>query len=386
MLLSRTDRSYFSEWWWTVDKLALFTCVILMVIGLVLSLAASPAVAVKIGLNEMYFVKKQMVFVPAALAVMLFISFISSESLLRYMALVFFIGGLALMLYAILFGVQVKGSFRWVNLGFMTVQPSEIVKPGFVILASWLYAEGMKYPNVKGNVMAFGLYAAFATLLVLQPDMGQTVLVTAVWFCLYILSGAPIWIFGALGALFTGAGIIAYNTMSHVKSRIDRFLNPESGDTYQVDMAMQSFTQGGWFGKGPGESSVKTLLPDAHTDFVFAVIGEEFGIIGCLLIVAVYLLMIYSFLRHAFVIENMFKKLAITGLTVMFGMQAFINMGVNLSILPAKGMTLPFISSGGSSLMSMGVVIGLLLSLTRERPYAGQLPVGGRFNGPVYSV
>lgn len=386
MLLSRTDRSYFSEWWWTVDRLALLTCVILMVVGLVLSLAASPAVATKIGVDEMFFVKKQLQFMPIALFLMLSISFISSERLLRYIALILFVGGTGLMIVAIVSGVSIKGSYRWISLGFMTLQPSEVVKPGFVLLSAWLFAQGIKYPKIKGSWMAFGLFGFFATLLVLQPDMGQTILITAVWGGLFFLSGASMWIFAVLAGLFAAGGVLAYNTMSHVASRIDRFLDPESGDTYQVDMALQSFMQGGWFGKGPGESSVKSLLPDAHTDFVFAVVGEEFGIIGCLLIIGVYVLMIFSFLRHAFVIEDMFKKLAVTGLTVMFGMQAFINMGVNLNILPAKGMTLPFISSGGSSLLSMSITIGLLLALTRRQPQATQLPVNGRYNAAFQGV
>ncbi len=368
MLLSRTDRSYFSEWWWTVDRLALFICIILMVIGLVLALAASPAVAIRIGLDEMALVKKQLTFIPVALIVMLSISFINSESLMRYLALALFVGGIALMVYVLLFEDAIKGSYRWANLRFMTVQPSEIVKPGFVILTAWLYAEAMKSPQVKAKLMAFGLYVLFATLLILQPDMGQTMLITIVWFCLFLLSGASVWVLGGLFSAFTIGGLIAYNTMAHVRSRIDRFFNPEGADTYQVDMAMQSFSQGGWFGKGPGESSVKALLPDAHSDFIFAVVGEEFGIVGNLLIVSLYAVLIYSFLRHAFSVDTMFKKLSITGLTVLFGSQAFINMGVNLNLLPAKGMTLPFISYGGSSLISMAVIAGLLLALTKERP------------------
>lgn len=386
MLLSRTDRSYFSEWWWTVDKLALVSVLILMVVGLVLVLAASPAVAIRLEIDEMHFVKKQLKFMPLAILIMLSISFITSERLLRLIALSMFVIGIGLMVMAVFYSDQIKGSNRWVSLGFMSLQPSEIVKPGFVVLAAWLYAQGMKYPGVKGSFMAFLLYSLFATLLVLQPDMGQTILVTAIWACLFILSGAPIWIFIILALLFVGGGYIAYYNLSYFASRIDRFLNPDSGDTFQVDLALQSFMQGGWFGKGPGESSVKAQLPDAHTDYVFAVVGEEFGIIGCLLIVSVYMLVIFSFLRHAFNIESMFKKLAITGLTIMFGMQAFINMGVNLNLLPAKGMTLPFISSGGSSLISMAITIGLLLALTRHQPYAGQLPVGGRVNKPLQSV
>ncbi len=386
MLLSRTDRSYFSEWWWTVDKLALLTCIILMVVGLVLALAASPSVAVRIGLDEMYFVKKQLKFIPIALFLILSISFISSERALRTIALLLFVGGIILIIVALLSGVQIKGSSRWVSLGFMSLQPSEVVKPGFVILIAWLYSQGMKYPNIKGSLMAFGLYAVFITLLILQPDMGQTVLVTTIWASMFMLSGAPIWIFAVILGIIAGGGAIAYFTMSHVASRIDRFLDPASGDTYQVDMAMQSFMQGGWFGKGPGESSVKNLLPDAHTDFVFAVVGEEFGIVGAMLIIAVYGLMIYSFLRHAFVIKNMFKKLSITGLTVMFAMQAFINMGVNLNILPAKGMTLPFISSGGSSLLSMSISVGLLLALTRRRPQIDQFQNRHSFNASASVV
>lgn len=364
--------------------MVLLACIILMVVGLVLSLAASPAVAIRLDMSdEMYFVKKQMQFMPVALLLILAISFITSERLVRYIALALFVGGMVLLISGLLYGVKIKGSYRWVSLGFMTLQPSEFVKPGFVILSAWLFSQGMKYPKIRGNLLSFILFASFISLLVLQPDMGQTMLVTAVWVAMFFLSGASLWILaGFLGITGVG-GFYAYNTMSHVAARIDGFLNPADTDNYQVDLSLQSFIQGGWFGKGPGESSIKSQLPDAHTDFIFAVAGEEFGIIGCLLIVAVFSFITFNFLRHAFSVENMFKKLSITGLTILFGMQAFINMGVNLKMLPAKGMTLPFISSGGSSLMSMAITVGLLLALTRRQPHADQLPVGGRYNQPL---
>lgn len=384
MLLSRTDRSYFSQWWWTVDRWVLLTCIILMVIGLVLSLAASPAVAIRLDMaDEMHFVKKQMQFMPVALFLLLSISFLTSERLLRFIALALFVGGMVLLVSGLLYGVKIKGSYRWVSLGFITLQPSEFIKPGFVILSAWLFSQGMKYPKISGNLLSFILFVSFTSLLVLQPDMGQTMLVTAVWVALFFLSGASLWILGGFMAVVGVGGFYAYTTMSHVAARIDGFLNPDAADNYQVDLSRESFIQGGWFGKGPGESSIKSELPDAHTDFIFAVAGEEFGIMGCLLIVGAFAFITYSFMRHAFLVEDMFKKLSITGLTMLFGMQAFINMGVNLKMLPAKGMTLPFISSGGSSLMSMAITVGLLLALSRRQPLTDQLPMGGHYNQPL---
>lgn len=386
MLLSRTDRSHFSQWWWTVDRMVLLACIILMVVGLVLSLAASPPVAIRLNMaDEMHFVKKQIQFMPIALFLILSISFITSERILRFIALALFFGGMALLVSGLLYGVSIKGSYRWVSLGFISLQPSEFIKPGFVILSAWLFSQGMKHPKIRGNFWSFVLFASFISLLVLQPDMGQTMLVTTVWVAMFFLSGASLWILaGFLGVIGVG-GFYAYSTMSHVAERIDGFLNPANNDNYQVDLSRESFIQGGWFGKGPGESNIKSELPDAHTDFIFAVAGEEFGIIGCLLIVAVFSFITFNFLRHAFSVENMFKKLSITGLTILFGMQAFINMGVNLQMLPAKGMTLPFISSGGSSLMSMAITVGLLLALTRRQPHADQLPIGGRYNQPLHA-
>lgn len=365
-MMSRADRSPLAEWWRTIDRTTLIVAVAMMVLGLVISLAASPPVADRLGIDPYHFVLRQAMFVPLAIALMIAVSMLSARRVRRVAALVFF-GGLALMLLALFVGPEVKGAQRWLAVAGFSLQPSELAKPAFVVLVAWLLAEDSRRPNVPGKLFAGLLLAVFAALLVAQPDLGQTLLVVATWGGLFFLAGLSWTMVGVLGGLAAAGALTAYFAFPHVASRIDRFLDPSSGDTYQVDRALESFSRGGWFGAGPGEGEVKNVLPDSHTDFVLAVLAEEFGVVACLLLLAVFSFIVLRSFWTGMRREDAFERLSIAGLATLFGVQAFINMGVNLQLLPAKGMTLPFLSYGGSSLLSVGLLFGFILSLSRRR-------------------
>lgn len=371
-MVTRADRSPIANWWWTIDKPMLFGLVGLMFLGLILSFAASPSIAEDLGLENYFFVKRHALFMVPALFMMIFVSFLSPK-LMRRLALLMFIGGMMLLVYTLFAGDVVKGSRRWISLPGFTLQPSEIVKPAFIILVAWLFAENAKRPDIPGNVISILLLVIFGAVLVAQPDIGQTALITMSWCAVFFMAGLSwLWIVVLAGLSITGM-IAAYLFVPHVTGRIDRFLNPDSGDTYQVDKALEAFFSGGWFGRGPGEGIVKRGVPDSHTDFIFAIIGEEFGIIACLILVLFFLLLILRGLYLGFRQENAFVRLGIGGLIIMFGMQAGINMAVNLQLAPTKGMTLPFISYGGSSMLSVAIAMGMVLGLSRKRPKQSRL-------------
>jgi cell division protein FtsW len=368
-MMSRAERTIAGEWWWTVDRWLLGALGLLTVSGIVLSLAASPAVAERLGLGLFHFVNRQVFFAFIAVPVLLGISFLTPRQV-RRVALLAFAVGWVMLVGTLFFGAEIKGSRRWISIMGVTVQPSELIKPAFVILCAWLFSEGARRRDVPGHLMAIGLLALVVTPLIMQPDFGQTLLVTTVWGALFFLAGLGwMWVVGLTGAGAIGF-LTAYTLIPHVAQRINRFLDPESGDTYQVDRAIESFVSGGWFGKGPGEGTVKRVLPDSHTDFVFAVTGEEFGIIACLALLSVFAFIVLRGLSRARREEDLFVRFAVAGLSMLFGLQALINMAVNVHLLPAKGMTLPFISSGGSSLVSLSFGMGLLMALTRDRPRA----------------
>jgi cell division protein FtsW len=363
-MASRVQRSAFNEWWWTVDRVLLGALVTLMLVGVVLLLAASPAVAERIGIDNMFhFVNRQAFFLVPAMDVMLGVSFMSPRAI-RRLALCMFFASAALVVCTLLFGVEVKGSRRWI----LGVQPSEFLKPAFVVLTAWLFSEGIKRRDVPGNFLACLLLALCASLLILQPDFGQTMLLSIVWGALFFLAGLHLfWVLGLAG-LGAGGIFAAYLFIPHVTHRINKFLNPESADTFQVDTAMESFVGGGWFGKGPGEGTVKRILPDSHTDFIMAVTAEEFGIVFCMVIVMLFGFIVIRGLWHALKLEDPFCRFATAGLTLLFGLQSTINVMVNLHMMPAKGMTLPFVSYGGSSLLAVAYSMGMVLALTRRRP------------------
>ncbi|HSD93256.1 MAG TPA: putative lipid II flippase FtsW [Methyloceanibacter sp.] len=372
MRLTRADRSVLSDWWFTVDRLLFFGLLLLMGAGLVLSLAASPPIAAKFDVEPFHFVRRHAALLLPAVAIMFAASTLTPKQI-RRVSLVIFLLGIALMVLILVIGPEVKGAKRWLQIGALSIQPSEFVKPAFVVLTAWLFNESQKRPDIPGIQLAVALYAIFATLLVLQPDFGQTLLVTLVWGALFFMAGINmVWI-GALGLAGIAGLAAAYFLVPHVTSRIDRFLDPASGDTYQADRSLDSFLRGGWFGKGPGEGTVKNVLPDSHTDFIFAVTAEEYGLIACMILLMLFAFVVLRGLSKASQEPDGFIRHAVAGLIMLFGLQALINMAVNVGLLPAKGMTLPFISYGGSSLLAMALTMGFALGLTRKRPMAGQL-------------
>lgn len=361
----RDDRSLIGQWWWTVDRWALGAVLAIMAFGVMLTLAASPPAAERIGADFM-FARRQFVFLPMALALMLGIS-LASPRHIRRLALLVFCGSVVLLAATFVIGVEIKGARRWISVpGLSSVQPSEFVKPSLAVISAWLLAQSRAERSIPGYFLATLLVGAVLALLVMQPDLGMSIVVASVWAAQLFVVGLPIWVagFGVAGGAMAMVG--AYFAFNHVRSRFDRFLDPSSGDNYQVNTALEAFMNGSLFGRGPGEGTVKAQLPDAHTDFVMAVAGEEFGLLVCLLILALFAFVTLRTLSRASRETSLFITLAATGLGVQFGLQAAINMASTIQLIPAKGMTLPFISYGGSSALAMAICVGMLLSLTRE--------------------
>ena len=361
-MASRAQPTPLSEWWRTVDRLTLAALGALMLGGIVLCLAASPPVAARIGLDPFHFVNRQVLFLIPAAAVLIATSFLSPREI-RKLALIVFFVSVVLVAATPYFGPEIKGARRWLIVLGVNIQPSEFLKPAFVILIAWLFGESGKRPDMPANTVALVLLVVVVSLLVLQPDFGQTMLITLVWGALFYMAGMRfIWVLG-LGATATIGLFAAFYTVPHVAQRINRFLDP-------IDIATESFLRGGWFGRGPGEGTIKRILPEGHTDFVFAVAAEEFGVALCLILVALFAFIVIRALRKAMRNDDPFIRFAAAGLAILFGLQSAINMAVNLHLMPAKGMTLPFISYGGSSLVSLAYGMGMLIALTRERPRA----------------
>jgi cell division protein FtsW len=366
-MVSRAERSAFADWWWTVDRWTLAAVGALMVLGLVLTLAGSPPVAERLGLPTFHFVNRQVIYLIPSAALLIATSFLSPRHV-RRAALLTFVVGMVLIGLALVFGHEIKGARRWI----FGIQPSEFVKPAFVVLAAWAFAEGGRRRDVPANVFALLLLPATIVPLIMQPDFGQTMLISIVWAALFFMAGLHwLWVGGIGGIGFTGA-LLAYEFVPHVRVRIEKFIDPAvgttAGDTFQVDTAVESFISGGFFGKGPGEGTLKRVLPDSHTDFIFAVTGEEFGVLFCTAIVALFAFIVIRGLILSSKNEDSFCRFASAGLVMLFGLQSAINMAVNLRLMPAKGMTLPFISYGGSSLISLALGMGFLIAVTRRRP------------------
>ena len=365
-MMSRLDRSPVANWWWTIDRWFLTSFLLLMGLGIVLSFAASPAVAERIGLDSFHFAKRQIVYMIPALIAMISVSFLNARQI-RRLSLVL-LGTMLVMMVAVLFvGAEVKGAHRWISLAGVSIQPSEFLKPAFVVICAWLFAEHRRQPEIPGNLFAILLLGVVLALLVAQPDLGQTILVLGTWGVMFFMAGMPwLWII-VIGGLGAAGAVGAYTVFPHVADRIDRFLTGE-GDTFQVDMGREAMINGDWLGLGPGEGVIKKIIPDAHADFVFSVAGEEFGILLCIAIMLIFAFIVLRGLHAALKEQDDFTRFAVAGLVVVFGFQSVINMGVNLQLMPAKGMTLPFISYGGSSLIAIAVSMGMVLALTRKRP------------------
>jgi cell division protein FtsW len=377
MMASRAESGLMSNWLWTVDRPLIGAIGLLMLCGIVFGLAASPAVAERLQLATFHFVHRQALYLVPAIAVMFAVSFLSPRYI-RRLALLVFVVAMAMVVATVLFGVEIKGAKRWINLPspLGAIQPSEFVKPAFVIVAAWAFSEGAKRTEMPGTLMAILLLPATIVPLILQPDIGQTMLISIVWCGLFFLAGLHIlWVVGLAG-LGVGGIMLAYKFVPHVTKRVNKFFDEKGNqDSFQVDSALESFISGSFLGKGPGEGTVKRHLPDAHTDFIFAVIGEEFGLIVCIALACLFAFIVLRTFWLAGRTVDPFCRFAAAGLALLFGVQSCINMAVNLHLMPPKGMTLPFISYGGSSLLSLALCMGFLIAVTRKRPRAeAQLP------------
>ena len=366
LTFARTDNSVIGRWWWTVDRWTIVALAILIAIGTLLIMAASPAVAERIGADRFHFVRRQVIFLPPAVAVMFAVSLLTPRGVRRLASLGLFVG-VTMMAATLVTGSEIKGATRWLSLGGLSIQPSEFVKPCFAVVAAWMFSEQRLQANFPGNAISLGLFVLVATLLLLQPDVGMTIVVSAIWVSEFFLAGLPV--FWVLLSLVLGlSGLVgAYFAFGHVAARVDRFLDPSAGEGYQVATALAAFRSGGFFGRGPGEGHVKEVLPDAHTDFIMAVAGEEFGLLLCLAIVGLFAFIVLRGFSRMMKEDNLFVLLATSGLLVQFGLQAAINMASTLHLMPTKGMTLPFISYGGSSMLALALGMGMVLALTRKR-------------------
>ena len=367
---ARTDTSLLGRWWWTVDRWTLCAVALIAALGIVLTMAASPPVAERIGLEPFYFARRQAAYLPAAFAIMLATSLLSPKGVRRIAAILFLVSLLATV--ATLFvGQEVKGATRWLYLAGTSVQPSEFLKPSFAVVSAVVIANSRSVGGWVGYPLATLLLGAVAGVLVLQPDIGTTVLVCVAWALQIFLAGCPLVLIALMGIAFGGAGVAAYFLFSHVRMRIDQFLDPSSSEGYQVNRAIEAFQSGGLFGRGPGEGHVKEVLPDAHADFIFAVAGEEFGMMLCLLVIALFAFVVLRGFIRAFKDTELFVLLAAGALLALFGMQALMNMASTMHLIPPKGITLPFISYGGSATLALAWTLGMVLALTRARPDPG---------------
>ena len=357
-----------SKWWRTIDRWTLSSIFILFAIGILLGFAASPPLAAKNGFEPFHYVQRQMMFGTFAVLIMLVTSLMPPKWIRRLSVMGFMVAFVA-TLFLPYFGTDFgKGSVRWYSLGFSSIQPSEFLKPGFVVVTAWLIAASQEINGPPGKMWSFFLAVTVAILLVLQPDFGQACLIIFAWCVIYFVAGAPLTILVGMAAAMVGVGSIAYNASEHFARRIDGFLSPDIDPRTQLGYATNAIQEGGFLGVGVGEGEVKWSLPDAHTDFIIAVAAEEYGFVLVALIITIFAGIVLTSLVRLMREREAFVRLAGTGLVAMFGIQAVINMGVAVRLLPAKGMTLPFVSYGGSSLIAGGIAIGMLLAFTRTRP------------------
>lgn len=373
---ARTDRSRLGLWWWTTDRLLLGAVALLIGLGVMLSFGSSPAAAQRIGLSDpFHFAVRQCAYACAA-AVILVLTSTASPRAVRRTAFLVYVVAIVIMLALPFVGHTAKGAARWLQFGGFSLQPSEFMKPALIVLASWMFSEAQKGEGVPGVSIAFALYGLAVVLLLLEPDVGQTVLITVAFGAAFFMAGVPFAWMLRLGALAVGGFVAIYFAFGHVAARFRKFLSPDTADTHQIDRAAEAVAAGGLFGRGPGEGVMKRHVPDLHTDFIYSVAAEEFGLVFSLALIALFGFVVVRGLYRAMKLSDSFEQVAAAGLFVLLGQQAFINVAVNLNMIPTKGMTLPFISYGGSSMLAMGLTLGMALALIRRRPGAYSAPEG----------
>jgi cell division protein FtsW len=368
----RSDRTRLGLWWWTVDHWLLGATLALIALGVLVSFGSSPAAAQRLDIPfPFHFAVRQSAYAVGGLVILLAASILTPRGV-RRAAFFLYLIAIAAMIALPILGHAAKGATRWVEIGGFTLQPSEFMKPALVVLAAWMFAEGQKGEGVPGVSIAFALYGLAVALLLVEPDVGQTVLITIAFGAAFWMAGVPMsWIMVLGAAAIAGLGS-TYFLFQHVASRVDRFLGHDKTltDTHQVERAQDAIAAGGLFGRGPGEGIMKTEVPDMHTDFIYSATAEEYGLWLSLILIALFMFLTLRGLYRAMKLSDPFEQVAASGLFVLVGMQAFINVAVNLNLIPTKGMTLPFISYGGSSMLAMGLTMGMALALTRRRPGA----------------
>ena len=357
----RRDRSLVTKWWWTIDRWLLLSLIILIICGVLASFSASPAIAMKLGLPSLFFVKRHALMLLLSTLLMLFFSFLNPRNI-RYIALFVYLVGLSLLLATLFYGPEIKGAKRWISIGSFSLQASEFMKPSFAILSAWALSS-------RKFLLSFILLLLVIVFLLLQPDLGMTVVMVGIWGAQIFVMGLPFIILGGLIVLGMGGFFCAYLFLPHVTKRIQQFMQgtDPTGDMFQILQSLRAFDSGGIWGKGPGEGTIKHHIPDVHADFVFSVIGEEFGFFVCLFVASLFFFIVLRALIKASSYSNLFLMLSIAGLAIQFGIQSFVNIASSLHLIPTKGMTLPFLSYGGSSCLALGIGMGMLLALTRKR-------------------
>ena len=372
---SRNSRSIIANWWWTVDKVLLTLVTVIILIGIFLNFSASPAVANRIGVGSFHFIKRQLLFLPVAYMLMVFLSMQNLKTI-RRVAILGYTVTILLMIATLFWGEETKGASRWIHILGFSLQPSEFIKPCFAVVAAWLFDGQQKYRDFPGNILSTCLFAFTLILLLLQPDVGMSIVVSVIWLFQFFLAGLSLLLVTVLGIVGIGLLVTAYFTFDHVHTRVQQFLDSENNLSYQVCKSLEAFQSGSIFGRGPGEGIVKLNIPDAHTDFIFAVAAEEFGLLLCLIIVGLYAAVVIRSMLISMKDNNLFIILSASALSASFGLQGIINMASTLHLMPTKGMTLPFISYGGSSLLATALGMGMLLAITRKNVHAEDKDVG----------
>lgn len=365
LIASRADDTWLGRWWFSVDRWLLGALFILIGMGVFLVAAASPPVAMRIGAAPFHFIFNHLAVQSIGIVAMITISTFSPRQI-RLLALASVLVVLVLLALVPFIGEEIKGARRWIHLPGFSLQPSEFIKPSIAVVTAWLFARAIEFPGFPGRVIGIATYGLTLALLLLQPDLGMSFLVTFIVGTQFFLTGVPYYFFALVIVIIICGIIAAYFVFPHVTDRVNKFLSPETEESYQIDRSLQAFRHGGVFGTGPGQGEVKFHIPDAHADFVFAVAGEELGLIWTLGIVCLFLFILGRGIWQALNSRDLFTTLALSGLLVQFGLQAMIHMSSNLAIIPTKGMTLPFLSYGGSSSLALSCGMGMMLALTRR--------------------
>lgn len=366
----RRDSSLFGRWWWTVDHWMLGAIILLIFIGILLSFSASPCVAERIGFDRFFFVKRHLLMVPLSLGVMIAFSLLSSSNIRKISLFIVCVGIISLAI-TYFWGHDVKGARRWLLIGPLSIQPSEFIKPPLMVVIAWFLAEIKEDSDFPGIKLSLILISIVTLLILMQPDVGMTFVIIVSGLVQLFIAGMPMILAIGLAIAGSGALVAAYFFIPHVANRINAFLHPNIADNldqiYQIKQSLEAFHHGRWFGCGPGEGIVKRLVPDAHADFVFSVAGEEYGLFLCLGITLLFAFIVIRALQHAMKNSSFFIIFSVVGIVTQLGIQAFVNMSTTLRLIPTKGMTMPFVSYGGSSMLAVGMAMGMILALTRKK-------------------